>query len=74
MKFTLSWLKQHLDAAASIDEVVEAMTMAGLEVEAVIDPSAKLAVFQKYVPDGLHPNKEGSLAVTWPGLKQALGL
>lgn len=30
--------------------------------------------FQKYVPDGLHPNKEGSLAVTWPALKQALGL
>jgi len=45
MKFTLSWLREHLDTTASVAEVVEAMTMAGLEVEHVEDPGAKLAAF-----------------------------
>src|SRR5512140_2501072 len=45
MKFTLSWLKEHLDTTASVDQVVEAMTMAGLEVEHVENPAAKLAAF-----------------------------
>ena len=45
MKFTLSWLKEHLDTSATLDEVVTAMTMAGLEVEHVDDPDAKLAAF-----------------------------
>nr|WP_306264320.1 phenylalanine--tRNA ligase subunit beta [Pararhizobium sp. IMCC3301] len=37
MKFTLSWLKDHLDTSASLDEIVDALTMIGLEVEAVDD-------------------------------------
>jgi phenylalanyl-tRNA synthetase beta chain len=45
VKFTLSWLKAHLDTAATVAEVVEAMTMAGLEVEHVDDPAARLAAF-----------------------------
>jgi len=45
MKFTLSWLKEHLDTDASLTEIVDAMTMAGLEVEEVIDPSAALSDF-----------------------------
>ena len=45
MKFTPSWLKDHLDTTASAAEVVDAMTMAGLEVEHVDDPGAKLAAF-----------------------------
>src|SRR5258708_3039177 len=45
MKFTLSWLKEHLDTTATAAEVVEAMTMAGLEVEHVEDPAARLAAF-----------------------------
>ncbi len=45
MKFTLSWLKEHLETSAAIDQVVEAMTMSGLEVESVEDPAAKLADF-----------------------------
>ena len=45
MKFTLSWLKDHLETTASAAEVVEAMTMAGLEVEHVTDPAAKLKAF-----------------------------
>ena len=45
MKFTLSWLKEHLDTDASLDEIVAAMTMAGLEVEEVHDPAAALSAF-----------------------------
>lgn len=37
MKFTLSWLKDHLETDAKLDEIVEALTMIGLEVEAVDD-------------------------------------
>src|SRR3954453_10707502 len=60
MKFTLSWLKEHLDTTASVDEVVEAMTMAGLEVEHVEDPAAKLAAFSvaKVVEAVQHPNAD----------------
>ena len=35
MKFTLSWLKDHLDTEASLDDIVETLTMIGLEVEEV---------------------------------------
>ena len=45
MKFTLSWLKDHLDTTASVDEIAEALTDLGLEVEAVTNPAAKLAGF-----------------------------
>ncbi len=37
MKFTLSWLKDHLDTDATLDEIIEALTMIGLEVEEVDD-------------------------------------
>ncbi len=33
MKFTLSWLKDHFDTAASLAEIVDKLTMIGLEVE-----------------------------------------
>lgn len=42
MKFTLNWLKEHLDTTASLDEIVEALTRVGLEVESVEDPAATL--------------------------------
>lgn len=45
MKFTLSWLKEHLETDASVDEIVEAMTMAGLEVEHVDNPAEALSAF-----------------------------
>ncbi|WP_170589401.1 phenylalanine--tRNA ligase subunit beta [Ruegeria arenilitoris] len=45
MKFTLSWLKDHLDTDASIDEIAEALTDLGLEVEEVINPADKLKDF-----------------------------
>jgi phenylalanyl-tRNA synthetase beta chain len=60
MKFTLSWLKEHLDTTASVDEVVDAMIMAGLEVEHVENPAAKLAAFTvaKVVEAVQHPNAD----------------
>ena len=40
MKFTLSWLKDHLETEATLDEIVETLTMIGLEVESVDDKAA----------------------------------
>ncbi|MGE0182974.1 MAG: phenylalanine--tRNA ligase subunit beta [Parvularculaceae bacterium] len=45
MKFTLSWLKEHLDTSASLDEIVETMVAVGLEVEHVDDPAERLKAF-----------------------------
>jgi phenylalanyl-tRNA synthetase beta chain len=45
MKFTLSWLKDHLDTSANLDEILYALTDLGLEVEEVVNPAAKLAPF-----------------------------
>ena len=45
MKFTLSWLKTHLETEASVDEIAEALTDLGLEVEGIENPMAKLADF-----------------------------
>ena len=45
MKFTLNWLYDHMVTKATLDEILEAMVMAGLEVEAVDDPGARLADF-----------------------------
>ena len=60
MKFTLSWLKDHLDTDADAAAVAAAMTMAGLEVEHIIDPAAKLAAFSvaKIVEAVQHPNAD----------------
>jgi len=46
MKFTLNWLKEHLDTQASLDDIVEALTRVGLEVEGVDNPGQKLAAFK----------------------------
>ncbi len=45
MKFTLSWLKDHLDTSASLDEITGTLTDLGLEVEEVTNPAARLAPF-----------------------------
>ncbi|MBN8528017.1 MAG: phenylalanine--tRNA ligase subunit beta [Caulobacterales bacterium] len=60
MKFTLGWLKDHLDTSADVAAVAEAMTMAGLEVEEVHDPIAALAPFTvaKIVSAERHPNAD----------------
>lgn len=46
MKFTLSWLKEHLETDAPLDAVLEALTDLGLEVEEVDDPVARLGAFR----------------------------
>ncbi len=45
MKFTLSWLKEHLETTASVEEISEMLTKIGLEVEEVINPAAALKGF-----------------------------
>ncbi|NNU79613.1 phenylalanine--tRNA ligase subunit beta [Halovulum dunhuangense] len=45
MKFTLSWLKEHLDTEATVEEIAEALTDLGLEVEGVSDPAEVLGAF-----------------------------
>lgn len=45
MKFTLSWLKDHLDTSATLDEITYALTDLGLEVEGVEDRASKLRDF-----------------------------
>jgi len=45
MKFTLSWLKEHLDTEASLTEITEALTMIGLELEGVEDRAKGLEDF-----------------------------
>ena len=46
MKFTLSWLRRHLDTDAKVDAIAEALTDLGLEVEGVEDHAARLAAFR----------------------------
>ena len=60
MKFTLSWLKDHLETDADVAAVADAMTMAGLEVEEVHDPIAALAPFTvaRIVSAEQHPNAD----------------
>ena len=60
MKFTLSWLKQHLDTDATLDEIVEKLTMIGLEVETVEDPAKKYAPFKvvEILSAVQHPNAD----------------
>ncbi|MBI1868653.1 MAG: phenylalanine--tRNA ligase subunit beta [Methylocystis sp.] len=60
MKFTLSWLKDHLETSASLAEVVETLTRIGLEVEHVHDPAAQLKDFTiaRVIEAKPHPNAD----------------
>ena len=46
MKFTLSWLKEHLETEASLATILEALTGIGIEVEGVENPAEKLGAFR----------------------------
>ena len=46
MKFTLSWLHAHLDTKAALSEIVDKLTLIGLEVETLSDPSEIFANFE----------------------------
>lgn len=60
MKFTLPWLKDYLDTSADLPAILEAMTMAGLEVEEAHDPRAALKQFTvaRIVSAKQHPNAD----------------
>jgi phenylalanyl-tRNA synthetase beta chain len=60
MKFTLSWLKEHLDTDATPDQIAERLTAIGLEVESLTDPGAALKDFivGEIVTAGQHPNAD----------------
>jgi phenylalanyl-tRNA synthetase beta chain len=60
MKFTLSWLKDHLDTTATVDEIAEALTDLGLEVEEIVDPAKTLSTFTiaKVVGAEQHPDAD----------------
>ena len=59
MKFTLSWLKDHLETDATLGEIVEKLTAIGLEVEAVDDKAAfKPFVIAKVLTAEQHPDAD----------------
>ena len=60
MKFTLGWLREHLDTDASLADLAERLTANGLEVEAVADRAAELAAFvtAHVVEARPHPNAD----------------
>jgi len=60
MKFTLSWLKDHLETEATLAEILYALTDLGLEVEDVADPAARLAPFTlaKVIHAEQHPDAD----------------
>ena len=60
MKFTLSWLKDHLDTEASLAQIADTLTRIGLEVEAIEDPAAKLRGFTvaRVIEAVQHPNAD----------------
>jgi phenylalanyl-tRNA synthetase beta chain len=60
MKFTLSWLKEHLDTDADAATIGERLTAIGLEVESITDPGAALKDFivGEVVTAEKHPNAD----------------
>ena len=60
MKFTLSWLKDHLDTDKTLDAIVAKLTMIGLEVEHVEDRAKALAPFTiaRVISAERHPNAD----------------
>jgi len=60
MKFTLSWLKEHLDTKATLAELRDGLTMLGLEVEGITNPAESLKGFVVgYVVEAVqHPNAD----------------
>ena len=60
MKFTLAWLKDHLETSASITELTDKLSSVGLEVEGIEDRGAKLAAFTvaRVLEAKQHPNAD----------------
>jgi phenylalanyl-tRNA synthetase beta chain len=60
MKFTLAWLKEHLDTGAPLAAIVDKLTMIGLEVESIADRGKMLAPFTiaRVISAERHPNAD----------------
>ena len=60
MKFTLSWLKQHLDTDEPLEKLADKLTMIGLEVENIDDKARALAPFTiaRVISAEQHPNAD----------------
>lgn len=60
MKFSLTWLKDHLETAATLAEICDALNAIGLEVEGVENPAEKLAGFRiaKVLTAARHPDAD----------------
>lgn len=60
MKFSLTWLKDHLDTDASPKEIADTLNAIGIEVEGVEDPAEKLAGFRvaKVLTAEKHPDAD----------------
>jgi phenylalanyl-tRNA synthetase beta chain len=60
MKFSLSWLKEHLDTSADIQGVADALNRIGLEVEGIENPAEKLKGFTvaKVLTADRHPQAD----------------
>ena len=60
MKFTLSWLKQHLDTNADTGTILKTLTNIGLEVENSYNPAESLTDFivAKIISTRSHPDAD----------------
>ncbi len=60
MKFTFSWLKEHLDTDEPLEKIADKLTMIGLEVERIDDKAKALAPFiiAKVISAEQHPNAD----------------
>jgi phenylalanyl-tRNA synthetase beta chain len=60
MKFTLAWLKEHLDTDRPLGELADKLTMIGLEVERIEDKAKALAPFviARVIEAKQHPNAD----------------
>ena len=60
MKFTLSWLKDHLDTKADVQAIADKLTGIGLEVESIEDAGARLKDFTvaEIISAEKHPNAD----------------
>ena len=60
MKFSLTWLKDHLETGASLQEILDTLNAIGLEVEGVEDPATSLAGFRvaKVLTAAPHPDAD----------------
>src|ERR1700760_1834786 len=60
MKFTLAWLKEHLDTDADVQTIADKLTSIGLEVESVTDAGARLKDFVvgEVLTADKHPNAD----------------